>query len=68
MEEIILKEREVREQIVQIINKSGLPAVMLKPIFKDFFETLNNAEAQQYEQARKLKEEKEKKKDKKEEK
>lgn len=64
MEEIILKERQVREQIVKTINDSKLPAFILKPIFKDFYDQLNNLEAQQYNMA---KENAEKKKEKKEE-
>ena len=60
MEELILKEREVREQVVQIINNSGLPAFILKPIFKDFYEQINNFETQQYEIARKNRDDKEK--------
>lgn len=48
MEELILKERETREKIVQTINESGLPAIMLRSIFKDVLEQLNILEQQQY--------------------
>lgn len=51
MDELILKEREVKEKIIGIVNESGLPAVMLKPIIKDIYDQLNNIEEQQYKQA-----------------
>ena len=61
MDELILKERETREKVVELINNSGLPAVMLKPIFKEMYDQISNAEVQQYNQALANKEEKEKK-------
>ena len=48
MDKVILKERETREKIVQIINESELPAFILKPIFKDILEQINEIEMQQY--------------------
>ena len=48
MEEIIIKERETRENIVQAINKSNLPAFILKPILKDMLEQIEQLEQQQY--------------------
>lgn len=60
MDEVILKEREVKEKIVETINTSGLPAFMLKTILKDLFEQLNVIEQQQYEEAIKNKEKKNK--------
>ena len=51
MEELILKERETRVKLVELINTSNLPAFILKPIFKDMLEQLNNIEAAQYNQA-----------------
>ena len=51
MEELILKEREVREKIAEIINNSGLPAFVLKTIIKEFYEQLNVIEQQQYGEA-----------------
>lgn len=60
MDEVILKEREVKEKIVETINSSGLPAFMLKTILKDLFEQLNVIEQQQYEEAIKNKEKKKK--------
>lgn len=58
MEEIILKEREVREKIVETINNSGLPAFVLKNIIKELYDQLSNIEQQQYEEALKIKENK----------
>ena len=59
MEELILKERETKEKLIEIINNSNLPAFILKPILKDLFEQTNLIEAQQYEQAKKQVENKE---------
>lgn len=57
MEELILSKREFEENLVEIINKSNLPAFVLKPIIKDLFEQLNLLEQQQLEQAQKNKKE-----------
>ena len=51
MDELILKEREVKEKIIGIVNESGLPAFILKPIIKDIYDQLNSIEEQQYKQA-----------------
>lgn len=51
MEEVILKERELREAIVQAINNSGLPAMIIKPVLNDFLTQVTTLEQQQYEQA-----------------
>ncbi len=67
VEELILKERKTREDLVQVVNNAGLPAFILKPILKDLFEQINLLEQQQYEQviakteAKKNKKEKENK-------
>ena len=58
MEEVILKERELRENIVETINKSGLPAFMLKTFIKDLYNQLEVIEQQQYAEALKNKENK----------
>ena len=58
MEELILKERETREKIVELINSSGLPAIILKPIIKEMYDQISDAEIQQYNQALANKEEK----------
>lgn len=57
MEDIILKERSFKENIVQVVNNSELPAFIVKPILKDLFEQVSLLEQQQYEQAKKIKEE-----------
>lgn len=57
MEEVILKKKEFEEKIVELINESGLPAFILKPIIKDLFEQLNILDQQQLEQAQKNKKE-----------
>lgn len=51
MEEIIISERKTREDIVNIINNSGLPACMLKPILKDLYDQINILTEEQYNQA-----------------
>ena len=48
MDELILKEKETKENLVKIINESGLPAMILKPMLKEFLEQLNIVEQQQY--------------------
>lgn len=62
MEEIIIRERKMREAIVQAINNSGLPAIMIKPVLNEFLTQVTTLEQQQYEQAviNKQKENKEK--------
>ena len=55
MEELILKEREVREKLVELVNTSQLPAIILKPMFKEVLEQLNIIEETQYSQAKELK-------------
>ncbi len=64
MEELILKEREFKEKIVEVINNSGLPAFVVKPTLKELLGQVELLEQQQYQQALKEKEEKEIKKDK----
>ena len=67
MEELIIKERKAREDIVQVVNNAKLPAFILKPIIKDLLEQISLLEEQQYEQviakteAKKNKKEKENK-------
>lgn len=52
MEEIIIKERQLREDISKLINDAKLPAIILKPILKEFYEQILILEQQQYEQVR----------------
>ena len=58
MEELIIKERELREKIANVINEADLPAFMLKPIIKDLFEQISILEQQQYQQALNMNKEK----------
>ena len=51
MEELIIKEKEFREKIAELINNSGIPAIMIKPILKELYEQLNILEVQQYNNA-----------------
>lgn len=51
MEELIIKERQFREDLADVVNNSNLPAFIIKPIVKDLFEQLSMLEQQQYEMA-----------------
>lgn len=57
MEELILKEREFKEKIVEVINNSNLPAFIIKPTLKDLLGQIELLE-QQYQKAVNSKEEK----------
>lgn len=59
MEELILKEAEYRNKIVQLTNESKLPAFIIKSVVKDLYEEIINIEKQQYEQALNYKQQKE---------
>ena len=56
MEELILNERKLKENLVQAVNDSKLPAFIIKPILKELLGQVNILEQQQYEQAMKSKE------------
>jgi hypothetical protein len=56
MDELILKERETKENLIKLVNECGLPAFILKSMLKDLYEQLNNLEEQQYNQAIRKKE------------
>lgn len=62
MDELILKERETKEKIVELINNSNLPAVMIRPILEEMLRQISIVEEKQYEQALKSKEQKKDKK------
>lgn len=62
MDELIIKEREFKEKLVQVINESGLLACMVKPTLKEMFEQVSALEQQQYEQACANRDKKEEKK------
>ena len=63
MEDLIIKEREFKEKIVEVINTSNLPAFIIKPTLKELLGQVELLEQEQYNRALKTKEEtKEKKK------
>ncbi len=62
MEELIIKEREFKEKIVETINNSNLPAFIIQPILKELLGQVELLEQEQYKKALKQKEEKETKK------
>lgn len=61
MDEIIIKEKEFRNKLDELINNSGLPALILEPIARDFYEQARNLKQIQYENAEKNLKEKENK-------
>ena len=48
-----LKLKEIKEQIANIINQANLPAYILKPIVKEFYNRLEILEQQELIQAEK---------------
>ena len=50
-QDIIIKEREIKQQLIDIINKADLPAFLLQYIFKELYEQLENLVEQQYNEA-----------------
>lgn len=52
MDELIVKEREVKENLVRTINEAGLPAFILYTIIKDLEQQLNILQNQQYAEAK----------------
>lgn len=53
MDELILKEYELRKKIEQDINNSGLPAIILEPVVKDLLNQILILKQKQYAQAEK---------------
>lgn len=53
MEELIVKNQELREILVKDINGSQLPAFAIKNILKDLLEQINIIEKTQFEEAKK---------------
>ena len=47
MDELLFKIIELKENVIRQINESELPAIMLKPIFKDITEQLEKLEVEQ---------------------
>lgn len=52
MDELLLKIIELKENVIQQINASELPAIMLKPIFQDILEQLKQLEIEQSNQVK----------------
>lgn len=44
---------ETKENIVKIINESGLPPFLVEPIIKDLYNQVNNLKQQELEQSKK---------------
>ena len=59
MEELIIKEKELRDAIEKAVAQSKLPAMMVMPIFKDALSQLQQAYEVQYNQSKAYIEEKE---------
>lgn len=53
MEELIVKNQELREILVKDINSSQLPAFAIKNILKDLLEQINIIEKTQFDEAKK---------------
>ena len=63
MNDLILSERETKEKLVDVINKSNLPAFILRSMIKDLYEQISQVEQQQYQEALKSKQKKKGEKD-----
>lgn len=61
MNELILKERKFKEDIINVVNNSNLPAFIIKPFLQDLLRQIDTLEQKQYEDAKKEQEEKQKK-------
>lgn len=58
MEELIIKVHEFKQELVNSINSSGLPAFALEPILKDIYEQIQKEDNRQYKEAIQTKEQK----------
>lgn len=56
MEELIIRERETREKLVQLINNSQLPAILIKPMLEEMLNQIITLSEEQYKLAVKNKE------------
>lgn len=63
MEELIVKQRDLYDEIIKVINEKNLPAFIIKPIIKELYEQVQISEQQQYEIALKNKREVDKNKE-----
>lgn len=51
MDELIIKERKFKENIVELINQANLPAMIISPVIQDVLGQLQVLEQQQYQAA-----------------
>lgn len=51
MEEIIIKQRELKTKLISEINECKLPAFIIQPILKDLLNEINKIEENQYQEA-----------------
>ena len=63
MEDLIILAHEFKQELVNTINNSGLPAFVLEPIIKDIYEQILKEDNRQYQEAVMAKEKKNKKKE-----
>jgi hypothetical protein len=61
MDDILVREQELRMKMADLINEAHLPAIVIEPILKDILQEVTIIKQQQYMNA--LKNVKEKKKD-----
>lgn len=54
MNNVILKHRKFKEDLVNLINEAELPAFILKPVINELSEQINQLEETQYQQALEL--------------
>ena len=58
MEDLIIQAHEIKQELVNTINNSGLPAFVLEPIIKDIYEQILKEDNRQYQEAIQTKEQK----------
>ena len=51
MDEIIIRAHDTKEKIVQTINESNMPAIILRPMIKEIYDQLERIEQEQYQTA-----------------
>lgn len=65
MYDLIVKQDELHQELAQLINKySYLPACIIEPILKDYYEQVNNIKENQLKEAKEYVENREKEKNK----
>lgn len=57
MEDLIINERKFRDDLVNLVNNSNLPAFIIKPIVQELLQQIGALEEQQYNEALNIKEE-----------